>query len=100
MDLLGELPTDLTGDPRDGDRENTAVTGRRPVIEAALAATAAATPGVTVRRGVAVAGLLADPARARAMGAAGRRRVEDAFSWPAVVARLEQLLATAAAAAR
>jgi phosphatidylinositol alpha-1,6-mannosyltransferase len=45
----------------------------------------------------AVAGLLADPARARAMGAAGRRRVEAEFAWKAVVARLEQLLAEAAA---
>ena len=41
--------------------------------------------------------LLADPARARAMGAAGRGRVEAEFSWKAVVARLEQLLAEAAA---
>jgi phosphatidylinositol alpha-1,6-mannosyltransferase len=47
----------------------------------------------------AVAGLLADPARARAMGAAGRRRVEEEFAWPAVVARLERLLATAATGA-
>jgi phosphatidylinositol alpha-1,6-mannosyltransferase len=47
--------------------------------------------------GEAVAGLLADPARARAMGAAGRDRVEAEFSWKAVVARLEQLLAEAAA---
>jgi phosphatidylinositol alpha-1,6-mannosyltransferase len=50
--------------------------------------------------GAAVAGLLADPARARAMGAAGRRRVEAEFAWQAVVARLEQLLATAAGAVR
>jgi glycosyltransferase involved in cell wall biosynthesis len=34
------------------------------------------------------------------MGAAGRRRVEDEFSWPAVVTRLRQLLAEAAGAAR
>jgi phosphatidyl-myo-inositol dimannoside synthase len=47
----------------------------------------------------AVAGLLADPARARAMGAAGRRRVEDELSWAAVVARLQQLLASVAAGA-
>jgi phosphatidylinositol alpha-1,6-mannosyltransferase len=47
----------------------------------------------------AVAGLLADPARGRAMGAAGRRRVEAEFSWKAVVDRLEQLLAEAAAGA-
>jgi phosphatidylinositol alpha-1,6-mannosyltransferase len=48
--------------------------------------------------GEAVAGLLADPARARAMGAAGRRRVEAEYSWEAVVARLEELLAVAGAA--
>jgi phosphatidylinositol alpha-1,6-mannosyltransferase len=48
--------------------------------------------------GEAMAGLLADPARARAMGAAGRRRVEAEFSWEAVVARLQQLLAVAGAA--
>jgi glycosyltransferase involved in cell wall biosynthesis len=35
--------------------------------------------------------LLADPARARAMGAAGRRRAEDHFSWEAVTARLSGL---------
>jgi phosphatidyl-myo-inositol dimannoside synthase len=47
--------------------------------------------------GRAVADLLADPERARAMGAAGRRRVEAEFSWQAVVTRLEKLLAEAVA---
>jgi phosphatidylinositol alpha-1,6-mannosyltransferase len=47
--------------------------------------------------GDAVAALLADPAGARAMGAAGRRRVEAEFAWQAVVARLQELLATAGA---
>ena len=46
--------------------------------------------------GAAVAGLLADLPRARAMGEAGRRRVEEEFSWEAVGARLEKLLAEAA----
>jgi phosphatidylinositol alpha-1,6-mannosyltransferase len=50
--------------------------------------------------GAAVADLLADPPRARAMGTAGRRRVEEEFAWPAVVTRLERLLAAAAGAAR
>ncbi len=36
----------------------------------------------------AVAGLLADPQRARRMGAAGRERVERAHAWPAIAARL------------
>jgi phosphatidylinositol alpha-1,6-mannosyltransferase len=48
--------------------------------------------------GQAVAGLLADPERARAMGTAGRRRVEAEFAWEAVVARLEKLLGEAAGA--
>jgi phosphatidylinositol alpha-1,6-mannosyltransferase len=46
--------------------------------------------------GDAVASLLADLPRARAMGQAGRRRVEQEFSWEAVGARLEKLLAEAA----
>jgi glycosyltransferase involved in cell wall biosynthesis len=46
----------------------------------------------------ALAGLLADPERARAMGTAGRRRVEAEFAWEAVVARLEKLLGEAAGA--
>jgi phosphatidyl-myo-inositol dimannoside synthase len=47
--------------------------------------------------GRAVADLLADPERARAMGAAGRRRVEAELSWQAVVTRLDKLLAEAVA---
>ena len=46
--------------------------------------------------GRAVADLLADPPRARAMGQAGRRRVEAEFSWEAVVGRLDKLLAEVA----
>jgi phosphatidyl-myo-inositol dimannoside synthase len=37
---------------------------------------------------VAVAGLLADPERARQMGKAGRDRVERHFTWPRIAARL------------
>jgi phosphatidylinositol alpha-1,6-mannosyltransferase len=46
--------------------------------------------------GRAVAELLADPARARAMGEAGRVRVEGEFAWQAVVDRLEKLIVRAA----
>jgi 2-polyprenyl-6-methoxyphenol hydroxylase-like FAD-dependent oxidoreductase len=53
-------PEQLTGGFRDGDEEFEAVTARRPVAEAALAGATEATPGVTVRRGVSVAGLVAD----------------------------------------
>ena len=49
----------MTGGARPGDGDFTAVTGRRPVVEAVMAAAARATPGVTVRRGVAVGGLVA-----------------------------------------
>ncbi len=59
---LVELSTPMTGAARrDGDEIFDIVTGRRPVIEAAFATVAEATPGLTVRRGVAVEGLLAVP---------------------------------------
>jgi phosphatidyl-myo-inositol dimannoside synthase len=40
-----------------------------------------------------LAGLLADPERARAMGAAGRAWMQEEWTWPARVARLRALLA-------
>jgi phosphatidylinositol alpha-1,6-mannosyltransferase len=43
----------------------------------------------------AVAGLLSDPERARAMGAAGRAWMRQEWTWPARVARLRALLAGA-----
>jgi phosphatidylinositol alpha-1,6-mannosyltransferase len=46
--------------------------------------------------GRAVAALLGDPARAKAMGAAGRRRVEAEFAWEAIAARFAALLERAA----
>lgn len=42
--------------------------------------------------GVAVSGLLADPAQAAAMGAAGRSWVEDVWSWERIAARFGALL--------
>ncbi len=39
----------------------------------------------------AIAGLLADPARAAAMGAAARRRMEEAYRWEAQLAPLAQI---------
>jgi alpha-maltose-1-phosphate synthase len=58
--------------------------------------------GVTVAPGddealaAAVSSLLADPARATAMGLAGRRRVlENGYLWPAVTRRLEAVVASA-----
>jgi 2-polyprenyl-6-methoxyphenol hydroxylase-like FAD-dependent oxidoreductase len=52
-------PESLTGGARAGDERFEAMTGRRPMVEAAFARTAAATPNVTIRRGVSVKGLLA-----------------------------------------
>jgi 2-polyprenyl-6-methoxyphenol hydroxylase-like FAD-dependent oxidoreductase len=64
-DYLEPRPPGLAGDPsRPGDAELRLITGRRPVVEAAVASAALATPGVTVRRGVRVAALLrGTPAR-------------------------------------
>jgi 2-polyprenyl-6-methoxyphenol hydroxylase-like FAD-dependent oxidoreductase len=56
---LMSLPEEMRGDVRDGDERFDTVTGRRPVVEAAMAAAAVAA-GVTVRRGVRVTGLRTD----------------------------------------
>lgn len=56
--LVG-IPDSFTGGWRDTDDRFESVTARRPVAESVVAAFAAKTPGVTIRRGDAVAGLLA-----------------------------------------
>lgn len=56
------MPEAITGGWRDGDEEYELLTGRRPVIEAVMAAVAEATPGVSVRRGIAAVGLETGPA--------------------------------------
>jgi 2-polyprenyl-6-methoxyphenol hydroxylase-like FAD-dependent oxidoreductase len=58
VNVFGELPTDLTGGRRDGDERFDTVTARRPVLEAAAAAVAQRTHGVSIRRGVTVRGLV------------------------------------------
>jgi len=58
FNAMSSLPTTISGGVRPGDDRFTAITGRRPVIEAAVTAVAERTPRLTVRRGVAVAGLL------------------------------------------
>jgi 2-polyprenyl-6-methoxyphenol hydroxylase-like FAD-dependent oxidoreductase len=57
-----QLPESVTGGPRPGDERFDQVTGRRPLVEAVLAAVAGAERGVVVRRGVAVRGLATDDA--------------------------------------
>ncbi len=49
-------------DAMDPDGHQVVLTGRRPVIEASVAKAAAATPGVTVRRGVTLTGVVVDGA--------------------------------------
>ena len=60
MNRLLALPESVTGGYRPGDERFDAVTARRPFVEAAFAQAAAAEPGVEVRRGVAVHGLVAE----------------------------------------
>ena len=57
-DILRSAPPSLTGGPRPGDEEFRFVTGRRPVIESVIAAAAQNQPGVVIRRGLRVTGLL------------------------------------------
>jgi 2-polyprenyl-6-methoxyphenol hydroxylase-like FAD-dependent oxidoreductase len=60
VDFLDPLPPVLSDQPaRPGDEKLRFVTGRRPVIESVVAAVAEDTPGVSIRRGVRVRGLLA-----------------------------------------
>ncbi|HET9444041.1 MAG TPA: FAD-dependent oxidoreductase, partial [Acidimicrobiales bacterium] len=62
MDFLDLMPPTI-GDrePRPGDDRFRAITGRRPVVEAVLGRAAEEEPGVSVRRGVSVAGLAQGP---------------------------------------
>ena len=55
------LPAELTGGVRPGDEQFTALTGRRPMLETAVGRLAVSTPGLTVRRGVAVGGFVTGP---------------------------------------
>lgn len=56
--MLHHRPVGQTGGWQPGDERFALVTARRPVLEAAVAAAAAGCPGLQVRRGVAVTGLL------------------------------------------
>lgn len=55
--VLG-APESITGGPRPGDARYDILSGRRAMVERAVASVAEGTPGLEVRRGVAVAGLL------------------------------------------
>jgi 2-polyprenyl-6-methoxyphenol hydroxylase-like FAD-dependent oxidoreductase len=58
MNPLDGIPDEITGGRRPGDERFECVTARRPVGESVVAGVAAATSGLTIRRGVAVSGLL------------------------------------------
>jgi 2-polyprenyl-6-methoxyphenol hydroxylase-like FAD-dependent oxidoreductase len=56
---MAEMPVAITGGFRPDDARFEQVTGRRPMFEATFARAAAHEPGVEIRRGVAVRGLVA-----------------------------------------
>ena len=58
MNPLVGIPEEITGGWLEGDERFEVVTARRPVAESVVAQVAASTPGLTVRRGVGVAGVL------------------------------------------
>jgi 2-polyprenyl-6-methoxyphenol hydroxylase-like FAD-dependent oxidoreductase len=60
---MTELPATITGGIRPGDQRFEQVIGRRPMVEATLARVADREPGVAVRRGAVVAGLLSGEGR-------------------------------------
>jgi 2-polyprenyl-6-methoxyphenol hydroxylase-like FAD-dependent oxidoreductase len=81
VNLLHLNPESATGGWRAGDERYTTVTGRRPVIEAALSRAAARAAGVTVRRGCRVTGLVSTRDRAdsvRVVGVRAGNEVVDA----------------------
>jgi flavin-dependent dehydrogenase len=63
MNPLEAMPVESSGGLRDDDARFSVLTGRRPVVEAAVGRVTARTPGVEVLRGVAVKGLLTGTAR-------------------------------------
>lgn len=64
FNIIDGIPAEVTGGRQDGDDRFEQLTARRPVMEAVLSACAEQADRVTVRRGVAVAGLLTGTERA------------------------------------
>jgi 2-polyprenyl-6-methoxyphenol hydroxylase-like FAD-dependent oxidoreductase len=58
---VAEAPPTVSGGPQPGDEVFRTVTGRRPMVEAVIARLAGSTPGITIRRGVALAGVRTGP---------------------------------------
>ena len=66
VNQLDGIPAEITGGRRPGDERFEQITGRRPMVEAAFAAAAAAEPGASVRRATAVRALTTSMATATA----------------------------------
>jgi 2-polyprenyl-6-methoxyphenol hydroxylase-like FAD-dependent oxidoreductase len=71
------LPPSFTGGPRPGDEDLRTVQARRPVLEGAMVAVAARTPGLVVRRGVKAESLLRGAATDGVPHVAGVRAGRD-----------------------
>ena len=56
--VLAHIPDEMKGGTRPGDERFDTLTGRRVIVEAVTARLAADTPGITIRRGVTVRGLI------------------------------------------
>ncbi len=61
LNPLSGIPESFSGGFRDGDERFALLSGRRAVVERAVASVAEETPGLDLRRGVAVQGLLTGP---------------------------------------
>jgi 2-polyprenyl-6-methoxyphenol hydroxylase-like FAD-dependent oxidoreductase len=84
VNYLDGLPPNLTDtSPRPEDADMWFVTGRRPVVEAVVAAAALDRPGLEVRRGVRVAGLCVGPSAVAGVPHVVGVRTEDGTELPA-----------------
>ena len=83
LNVIGDAPREMTGGWRDGDDCYELLTGRRPVVEAVIATQAAATRGVEVRRGTAVAGMVSGASALPGVPHVTGVRTKDGESIPA-----------------
>lgn len=83
LNVIGDAPREMTGGWRDGDDCYELLTGRRPVVEAVIAAQAAATRGVEVRRGTAVTGMVSGASALPGVPHVTGVRTKDGESIPA-----------------
>lgn len=60
LNPVDAIPAEFTGGPQEGDERFAVITARRPVAEAVVASFATGVSGLTIRRGVAVAGVASE----------------------------------------